>query len=40
MKKEVMYGSAEGVLVLEMWCKKVVEIGGGSRGIYRAYRCI
>ena len=23
-----------------MRCKKVVEIGGGSRGIYRAYRCI
>ena len=39
-KKEVMYGSSDGVLVQEMGCKKVVEIGGGCRGIYRAYRCI
>ena len=37
-KKEVMYGSSEGVLVQEMGCKKVVEVGGGSRGIYRACR--
>ena len=39
-KKEVMHGSSEGVLVQEMGCKKVVEVGRGSRGIYRAYRCI
>ena len=39
-KKEVMYGRLEGVLVQEMGCKKVVEVGRGSRGIYRAYRCI
>ena len=35
-----MYGSAEGVLVQEMGCKKVVEVEESSRGIYRAYRCI
>ena len=40
-----MHGSSEGVLVQEMGCKKVVEIGRGGRrgvvrGIYRAYRCI
>ena len=40
-----MHGSSEGVLVQEMGCEKVVEVGRGGRrgvvrGIYRAYRCI
>ena len=28
-KKEVMHGSSEGVLVQEVGCKKVVEVGRG-----------
>ena len=40
-----MHGSPEGVLVQEMGCEKVIEVGRGGRrgvvrGIYRAYRCI